>query len=399
VLRADSYVDVTSAGPLEGIRVTDVTTVLMGPLATRILADLGADVVKVEPPGGDPFRHIGPSRSPGMGWNVFNLLRNKRSAALDLRQPDDYAALLDIVRSSDVFLTNMRSSACARLGVGFDDLVAVKPDLVYCIANGFDSSSPFRDKAAYDDVIQAMSGIASLPTWSGSEPRYFPSVICDKIAALHIVYAVLAALIRRQRTGLGEHIEVPMAECLAALNLVENMSGATFVPPLGPYGYARMRNPTRRPHRAADGWVCILPYSDENWSDFFDLAGAPELATDERFATRAARDSHADELNEWLLETTPRRTVSDWVELCDTRSVPAAPVVALEEIEENPYFRGVGLLTTVEHPSEGSYTFVRDAVKFASGSGGLRRHAPRIGQHTQEILGEVRPGIDGIRGG
>jgi crotonobetainyl-CoA:carnitine CoA-transferase CaiB-like acyl-CoA transferase len=376
-------------GPLDGIRVIDVSTILMGPLAARILGDLGADVIKVEPPGGDPLRNAGPMRSPGMGWNVFNLHRNKRSVVLDLKDPADYEHMLDLIRSSDVFVTNMRADACDRLGLDYQALSAVRPELVYCIANGFGSGGPYAGKAAYDDVIQAATGIASLPTWFGGSPGYFPSVIGDKISALHIVYAVIAALFRRERTGQGDRIEVPMAECVAAFMLVEHLSGAAFVPPEGPFGYDRLRTVHRKPYRVSDGWICLLPYTDRNWRDFFELVGRPELSADPRFLTRRDRTLNFAVLAEMISEAVREKPVEYWMRHCDELSIPAVPIVPFDELEKNDHFAAVGLFADIEHPTEGTYRLVRDPVRFGLGSGDLRRHAPTLGEHTEEVLREL----------
>lgn len=392
------------SGPLDGYRVVDLTSVLMGPLATRILGDLGADVIRVEPTDGDMLRRLGPKRSEDMGWFVLNLQRNKRSVALDLRSDEGATALRDLLAGADAFVTNLRRRALDRLGLDPATVAALNPRLVQCVANGFGSTGPYADRTAYDDVVQSMSGIAALPEWFGEPPRFVPTVLGDKVAGLHIVYAVVAALLRRERTGIGEHIEVPMAECLAAFTLVENLAGHTLVPPEGPIGYDRMRTPHRRPRAAADGWFCFLPYSDRNWHDFLTAAGRPDLADDPRFATRASRHEHADEVWHEIDVVLAARTVAEWLEECERLSVPAAPINRLEELSDDPHFAAVGLLRTVEHPTEGPYRLVMDPVRFSGGDGGLRRPAPALGQHTAELLAEqpappdtAAPALDAIR--
>ncbi|MEZ5406568.1 MAG: CoA transferase [Acidimicrobiales bacterium] len=379
----------TSAGPLAGVRIADLTTVVMGPLATRNLADLGADVIKVEPPEGDFMRYFDPKHSPDMSAFSMEVNRNKRSVRLDLKTDAGRQAMLDLVATCDVFVSNLRPRALAKLRLADADLRAVRPDLVYCQAVGFGSDGPYAPKAAYDDVIQAASGMAATAALLGRDPAYAPSVVADKVAALYITQAVLAALYRRAATGQGDHVEVPMAESLAAFTLVEHLQGHAYQPPEGPIGYRRLLTEHRRPRRSADGWVCVLPYNDQNWRDFFTLAGRPELAADERFASVNARVDHVDALYSLLDEIVATRTTAAWMELCDAHSIPAAPVVDLEHLADDPHFAAVGFFTHHTHPTEGPYRTTKDPLRFASGTPGLYRHAPRLGQHTAEVLAEI----------
>lgn len=376
-------------GPLHGVRVADLSTVVMGPLAARILADLGADVIKIEPPGGEMTRQIGQSHNEGMTPLAINVNRNKRSVVLDLKSPDGRQAALDLIATCDVFVTNMRLKALDRLGLGYESVSAVRPDIVYGAGTGFGSDGPYRDKPAYDDVIQAVSGLASVFNLTDDQPRFIPSIVADKVASLHVVYAILAALFRRSTTGEGDFVEIPMAESLATFNLVEHLSGLTFDPPLGAFSYERVRSTQRRPRRSADGWICILPYSNANWRDFFTLAGCPEIADDERFATISSRLTHVDALYSHLDEIMIKRTTAEWIADCDRLSIPAVPVVDLEYIDQDPHFEAVGLLESHVHPSEGPYRVIRDPVTFRSGNPGLYRHAPSAGQHTEEVLRQI----------
>ncbi|MEM7340600.1 MAG: CoA transferase [Actinomycetota bacterium] len=381
--------DHPSPGPLAGVRVIDLTTVVMGPMATRGLADLGADVIKVEAPDGDLMRHFEPKRSEGMSAFNLALNRNKRSVVLDLKTEEGHAAMLDLVATGDVFVTNVRPKALAKLGLDDETLRARRPDLVYCSATGFGQNGPYADKAAYDDVIQAASGMASMFAWMGDAPAYVPSIVADKIAALGITQAVLAGLFRRATTGEGDLIEVPMAESLAAFNLVEHLSGHAFEPKIEPFSYMRLRTEHRRPRRSADGWVCILPYSNQNWHDFFALAGRTDMAGDERFATVNARIDNAHELYGMLDEIVATRTTAEWMALCDERSIPAVPVADLQHLDDDPHFAAVGLFTDQDHPTEGPYRAVREPARYRSGVPGVFRHAPKLGEHTSEVLGEL----------
>ncbi len=376
-------------GPLDGVRVIDLTTIVMGPMACRILGDLGADVIKVETSEGDFMRHFEPKTSAGMSAFSLNINRNKRSIVLDLKSRTGRRAMLDLVATSDVLVTNMRPAALERLRLSYQDLLGAKDDLIYCSAVGFGSEGPYAGQAAYDDVIQAVSGLASMAAWIGDEPAFTPSIIADKVAALHIVYSVNAALYRRETSGLGDHIEVPMAELMAAFNLTEHLNGHTLEPKQEPFSYPRLRTKHRKPRRSADGWVCLMPYSDQNWKDFFELAGRPDLAVDPRFASINDRITNIDALYGYLDELTDQKTTAEWLRVCDDLSIPATPVNNLEDLAEDPHFAAVGLLELTRHPSEGAYRVIKDPISFASGNAGLHRHAPRLGNDTIEILSEL----------
>lgn len=379
-------------GPLTGVRIIDLTSVVMGPMASRILGDLGADVIKVEGPTPDFMREFEPKRSPGMSGFTLNLNRQKRSVQLDLKTELGKQALLDLVAAGDVFVSNMRPAALARLGLGPDAVRALKPDIIYCSAVGFGTDGPYGGRAAYDDVIQAASGLASMFSWQGddAEPAFMPSIVADKITALHIVYAINAALYRKATTGEGDHIEVPMAESLATFNLVEHLNGHTFEPKEEPFSYQRLRTKNRRPRQSADGWICLMPYTDANYVDFFNLVGEPDLASDPRFTTVNGRIDHVDELYGLVDKFAATKTTAEWMEVCEAHSIPCIPVVDLEHIEDDPHYAAVGLVEVAEHPTEGAYRVVRDPVRFESRPwGDVKRHAPRVGQHTAEVLADI----------
>ena len=379
----------TSTGPLAGVRVVDLTTVVMAPMAARIMGDLGADVVKVEGADSDFMRDFVPTRNAGMGGITMNLHRNKRSMMLDLKSPAGHRAMLDLVATADVFVSNMRPAALARLNLAPDDLLAVAPELVYCGAVGFGADGPYAGRAAYDDVIQSVSGMATMRAWSGDDPALVSSTIADKIAALHIVYAVLAALVRKGNTGQGDVIEVPMAEALASFNLVEHLNGHTFEPKMEPFSYQRLQTEHRRPQRSSDGFIHLLPYSTKNYFDIFIECGRPELVEDERFATVNSRVANINALYELVHEFAAMKTTADWMAFAEDHSIPCMPVNRIDELENDPHFAAVGLFEPAEHPSEGSYRVVKDPINFASDdSPTLRRHAPRVGEHTAELLAE-----------
>ncbi|WP_420450575.1 CaiB/BaiF CoA transferase family protein [Ilumatobacter sp.] len=398
---ADPDGSARSVGPLDGVRVVDLTSVVMGPLATRMLADLGADVIRVEAPGGDIIRHYEPMRSPAMSAFSVNLNRNKRSVVLDLKSDEGRAAIGDLIASADVFVTTMRRSALERLGLDATSVRAVRADIVHCVANGFGSDGPSADRAAYDDVIQAASGVADLFTYAGGDPQLVPSIICDKVVGLHIVPAITAALYRRAMTGEGDAIEVPMAEVMAAFNLVEHLGGKTFEPPEGPFSYARITTPHRRPRRSADGWVVVMPYTDVNWADFFGWVGRADLVDDERFASQRARIAHSDELYSMLDEFVADVTTAELIDFCVEHSIPASAVLRLEHVDDDPHFAAVDLLAHETHPTEGPYRVTRDPIRFASRDGSeetVRIHAPRLGQHTAEVMSDLGWSEDRIAG-
>jgi len=375
-------------GPLTGIRILDLTSVIMGPFATHILADLGADVIKIESPEGDSVRHYQPARHPGMSGQFLNMHRNKRSVVLDLKQDAARTALNRLLETADVFVHNLRPKTIERLGYGYEAVRAIKPDIVYCGAYGFSAKGPYGDKAAYDDLIQAGSGVAALIGEVHGEPAYVPTVICDKLAGQAIAYAVLAALFQRSRGGGGQAIEVPMLETTVEFNLVEHMSGFGFEPPLSRPGFPRLMDRSRKPYRTQDGYACILPYSDRNWLDFYAFTGRTEFLDDPRFASLAQRVRHIRVLYGMLEEEAVKRTTAQWVEFCDRVSIPCMPVLGLEDLPADPHLQAVGLFGVAEHPSEGKYRSVRRPVDFSAAPFRIRRHAPRLGEHTAEVLAE-----------
>lgn len=376
-------------GPLSGVRVLDLTSVIMGPFATHILADLGADVIKIESPEGDSLRNYEPLRNPGMAGNILNLHRNKRSVTLDLKRAECRSALNRLIETADVFVHSLRPGVVSRLGYGYDQVRAIKPDIVYCGAYGFGEKGPYRDKPAYDDLIQAGSGVAALFATVHGEPAYVPTVICDKLAGQAIAYAVLAALLQRQRGGGGQAIEVPMLETTIEFNLAEHMCGFAFEPPLGKPGFTRMLTRSRIPYRTSDGYACILPYSDKNWDDFYDFTGRTEFKHDPRFRKLATRVRNIGILYDMVQEEARKRSTHQWVSFCDRVGIPCMPVMSLEDLPEDPHVKTVGLFTVEEHPSEGPYRCVNRPVSYGSSRFRVRRHAPRLGEHTAEVLAEA----------
>ncbi|MFI1198281.1 CoA transferase [Streptomyces sp. BHT-5-2] len=375
-------------GLLSGVRVIELASVIMAPYAAQQLGDLGADVIKVEPPTGDMTRHYPPRRHPGMGGAALNLNRNKRSAVIDLKAPHGRDALLALLRTADVFITNLRPQALEKLRLGYDDVAAVNPRLIYANAQGFRSDSRYGTHAAYDDIIQAASGLVWLNHKVSGRPHYVPTVLADKICGMQIAQSVLAALHYREHGGTGQHIEVPMADTMLAFNLVEHLGAATLETD-GEFGSARSLSPERRAQRTADGWMCILPHSDRNWRDFTAFVGRPELADDPRFATGPERARNADQFYPLLTELTLRHTSAEWQEFCDRVGIAAAPVLDLESAATTAYAQEGGLLRVAEHPTEGPYRVIGRPVRYSADPEPELRPCPGIGQHTEEVLREA----------
>lgn len=379
-----------STGALHGVRVIDLTTVIMGPYATASLADLGADVIKIESPEGDMTRTIGAGRHPGMSALTLNLQRGKRSVVLDLRDPHDAAVLTELVADADVIVTNLRPKSRAKLGLEPERLLEVNPRLVVCTAQAYGSDTDRRDDPAYDDIVQAASGFAMISTLVHDRPAYTPSVIADKIGGMHIVMGVLAALVHRQRTGRGQHVDIAMVDAMIAFNLVEHLAGHTLDPHAGDFGWPRVLVPERRPHRTADGWICLMPYSRRNWEDFFRIAGREDLLDDTRFTSVDGRHRHMGFLLTIVDSTTPSRTTAEWMTICSQHDIPAAPLLDLAEAEHDPYIRSRHLLESRQHPTEGAYFAQRTPITFSDSPVVRTRPAPHLGQHTEEVLDHLR---------
>jgi crotonobetainyl-CoA:carnitine CoA-transferase CaiB-like acyl-CoA transferase len=378
------------SGALDGVRIVDLTSVGMGPMATQLLADMGADVVKIEGAEGDVFRHVTPQRHHGMGHPHLNLNRNKRSVVLDLKTPGGMANLLALIASADVFISNMRAPAMRRLGLDAETLTKKYPKLIYCGCYGYSEKGPYAGRAAVDDTIQAACGLAWLQGDAGNEPpRYVKSVVADKVLALYVAQAVTAALFARERTGKGQAVEVPMFECMVSFLAVEHLAGKTFVPPEGPTGYSRLLNPFRRPFETTDGYIGVVPYTDGQWRRFFEIIGAPELARDERYRTQQARSRHFGQLYEIIDVALKQKSTAEWIALLKDADIPFAPVNSLDALLDDPHLAAIGFWRKLEHPTEGALIQAGLPISFSLTPMEVRRHAPGIGEHTEEVLVEI----------
>jgi crotonobetainyl-CoA:carnitine CoA-transferase CaiB-like acyl-CoA transferase len=373
------------SGPLAGLRVLDITSVIMGPYATAQLGDMGADVIKVEPPTGDIARQLGPARSAGMSAITLNLGRNKRSAVLDRGEREDRDRFAELLATCDVIITNLRPRSRRRLGLDWNEVHQANPAVVLCTAQAFASESEKGEEPAYDDVIEAVSGMSDLYRRAFGTPQFSPSVLADKICGLVIVNSVLAALHSRATTGEGQWVDVPMTDTMLAFNLVEHLGGKSFDPPVGDIGWSRTLVANRGPHHAADGWICVMPYTDKNWTDFFRTVQRPDLATDPRFSSSAARHENNATLQTELANLIAQRTVGEWLEDCRRLEIAAEPVLDLDEIEQNPYYAARHALIDARHPTEGDYKLIRFPVDFSATPVTDYRPAPHIGPHLATV--------------
>ncbi|CAN5534033.1 CoA transferase [soil metagenome] len=377
-------------GPLHGVRILDITTVIMGPAATQILGDLGADVIKIEQPGGDSMRGVGPFRHDRMGPMYLQANRNKRSVKLDLKNADDRATLLALATKVDVVISNVRPQALKRLGLGYEALAKVNPKIIYCMAVGYGAGGPDAGKAVYDDLMQAASGISGLFRDVDGTPRYAPVNICDRVVGLHLVIAVLGALQHLNATGQGQEIEVPMFETMAQFVLADHMGGGAFVPPLGPMGYKRLKSRFRGPYPTSDGHLSIVVYTDAHWKAFGELVGESDLiATDERFRTQESRTQHSEHMGQFLATRLPKHTTREWLTLLNDADIPASPVNAIEDLLEDPHLNAVDFFEDQEHPTEGTLKVARFPIKFGKSPATIRRLAPNLGEHNDEVVAEL----------
>ena len=377
------------AGALDGIRVIDLTTVILGPWATQMLGDMGADVIKIETPAGDTTRNLGPRRHEGMASLYLATNRNKRSIVLDLTQQAGRDALFKIVGTADVFLHNMRPKVARKLGLDYEKFAAAYPDLIFCATYGFRKDGPMADNPAYDDVIQAASGLADLQTVTSDQPRFVPTIMADKTTGYNAVTAILAALVARERGAGGQEIEVPMFETLVDFVMVEHLYGAAFEPPIDQMGYQRLLNTGRRPYATKDGYLAVLPYTDDNWRRLFEISGRDDLIGDPRFADIAARVKHSQEVYDLLGEIVATRTSAEWKRDLDQAGIPVMAVNTKEMLLDNEQLVASGFWRLVEHPTEGTLRMTDPPTRFSKTPSSVRRLQPHLGQQSAEILAEA----------
>lgn len=375
------------SGPLEGVKVVDLTTVVVGPICTRTLADQGAEVIKVEAPGGDILRYLAAgSRTPAMSGKFINFNRNKRSIGLDIKQAQGLAAMKALIAEADVFVTNVRPQGLERAGLDFASLSAANPRLIHCGIVAFGRGGRYFNRPAYDPIIQSLSGVAGTFHRATGEPRFVPMVMTDHTTGLIAAQSVGFALYRREKTGLGEAIEVPMFENMASFVMSEHLGAATFDPPEGPSGDARLLSPDYRPLPTLDGYLTVRPNNNKQAFAFFDAIGRPELKDDPRFRTALTRTENAPDYFRVQVEALATKTTADWLEIFAQADVPAGPYNTLDDLLDDPHLNEVGFWNFDEHPTEGRIRRTRVANTF---SGGMRQEtlpAPQLGRHTREVL-------------
>ncbi len=385
---------ISKDGMLAGVRVIDMTSVVFGPLATQMLGDLGADVIKVESPEGDMLRQVQPARTPSMGAAFLGTNRNKRSITLDLKTQKDRAALLDLLDDADVFVSSVRPAALARLSLSPKTLRKRNPKLITVAAVGFGSDGPYRNKPAYDDSVQSVSGMAGLATMCNPDnpPAYAPTIIADKLGGVTAAYAIMAALYHRERTGQAQHVEVPMFETLASFLLVEHMAEATFESEPQSFGYQRMLVPHRRPVKTADGYITILPYSNAQWARFFKAVGRDDMLDHSWVTNMDERSRNIGGIYDMVAQIATTRTTAQWIELTEQADIPAMPVRMLSDLPQDPHMAATGFFQTINHPTEGLVWTTKPSVKFSATPA---RHditpPPALGEHNPDILKRPKP--------
>ena len=375
-------------GPLDGVRILDCTSVVLGPWAAQQLGDLGADVIKIEPPEGDTTRQLGPRKNTGMAAFYLGCNRSKRSLVLDLKQEAGKRALYRLAKRADVLMHNFRPEPAARLGMGYAVFEQINPRLIYLATYGYREGGPYANKAAYDDIIQAGTGFAWLQSAVAGTPRYVPTIVADKTSSNGVVSAVLAALYARERTGVGQAVEMPMFETLASFVMVEHLYGETFVPAIDTAGYKRILSSQRRPYATKDGFLAILPYTDGHWREFCALVGRPELLEEERFTTIAMRLANVEMYYATLAEIAATRTNAEWLDLLGASNVPHGPVNSLDTLFTDPQLQATGFWKVVDHPTEGQLRMPDIPPRFSKTPPEVRRLPPRLGEHSVEILEE-----------
>ena len=380
----------TGTGLLDGIKVLDLTTIIMGPFASQILAGFGCEVIKVEPPGGDSVRDLGPSRNPGMGPLFLQANSGKRSVVLNLKSVRGRAALLRLVSSCDVLVTNFRPQALERLSLDWETLSVANPKIIFATLSGYGSTGLYSRQPAYDDLIQGAAGVPMLNVAAGAgAPRYVPLTIADRVAGLWAANGILAALMHREKTGLGQVVELSMFEAMAHLVLADHAGGRLFDPSVGPVGYQRLLSSDRRPYPTKDGYVCVMIYSDPQWKRFLITFRRDDLLLDPRFTNLTARTAHIDEVYAMVAEEMAARTTVECIRLLELADVAVTRLNTIESLFDDPHLNERNFFEEVDHPTEGKLRLPSPPLRFSRGSRSPIIPAPLLGEHSVEVFTEA----------
>ncbi len=377
--------------PLDGVKVIDLSNMLMAPYTTQILGDMGADVIKVEAPGGDPVRGIGPFRNPGMGAIFLNCNRSKRSIQLDLKKPGGLDVLLDLIKDADILVYNRRPQVMERLGLSYELISGINPKIIYAGLYGYGQNGPYKKKPAFDDLIQGAVAVPWLSHMAdGSEPTYAPTAIVDRAVGLWAVGQIMGALYYQLKTGEGQQLDLPMFEMMASFVLADHMAGETFDPPEGPIGYDRMLNPDRRPYRTKDSYLCVMVYTDKHWLSFFQALGREEeLKTDPRFKSITTRTENIKSIYAELAQLLKTRTTDEWLKLLDDADIPAMPLHTPVSLLDDPHLEATGFFSMIDHPTEGRLREMAVPAHWSKTQPEPTRPAPGLSEHSEEILIEL----------
>ncbi len=381
---------------LEGITVVDFTTIVLGPYATQFLGDFGANVIKVESLEGDNFRAVRPGHSAEMGAGFINCNRNKKSITINLKTPEGQAVKDRLIKKADIVVHNMRGKTAKGLGLSYEDLRERNPNIVLCYAPGFSQSGPNADLPAYDDIIQAASGIAALNADSAGQPRFLPTILCDKVGGLHLALAAMGGIAYKLRTGKGCELEAPMFESTVAFLMAEQLAGQSFIPPQGNTGYDRLLSPNRRPFKSADGYISLLPYNTRHWKHFLELIGEPELAQADWVIDPVKRSQNIDALYQVVANAMPHRTTAEWYTLLSERDIPCTPVKQLEDLLEDPHLQETGFFENYTHPTEGALRQAKTPFNARGVETMQDQPAPNKGLHNRSLLLELGFSSDNI---
>ena len=380
-----------ASGPLNDLKVLEISSVVMAPMAGRILAKLGANVVRVEPPSGDIIRRAGACRNPGMTGAALSLGDGKRNIAIDLRDEFGQEEIRTLILAADVVVTNHLPNRRAAFGLDWGSVSELDASTILCTAQGFSSTSEKADVPAYDDTVQAASGTCDIYAKVGGAPQYSPYLVGDKVSALTIVYSILAALYHRERTGEGQWVDVPMVDVLADFNLIEQLNDYTFSPPLGDAGWHRTLAPARKPHAATDGWICVLPYSDKQWADFVRLAETGDHQMKSvPLASSKDRNANLEGVQDIVAKYASTRSMEVITRECEEIGVPVHRVNTIESLVTDPYLRSRGTVDLIEHPTEGTIWQTTPNIGFSATP--LRKTSPAgsVDQHREEIVANPR---------